>query len=150
MEEKDWAAQKAKEVREKKERAHVEKQARLLDEKQRSEAAPQLWREFVNKVSERVKVFNAEIGEETLLFRQSLTNKIEVGTPGFASQITAEFDSRLFIRCHLISTSVEFYVAVLHGQVTLSTSGFGSSRQGEAIRMDSAVEQFLNSIIAAL
>jgi hypothetical protein len=149
MESREWASQKAKEVREKRARSYIDKETRLLEEKQRSEATPRIWQEFVDRVSDRVKCFNDELGEESLLIQRPSSQHIKVGTQNFVIQITAELDSRLFIRCMLVNTSAEYQISVLHGQATL-VGGKVAAYQGEAITPDRAAEQFLNSIIGVL
>jgi hypothetical protein len=149
MEQAEWANRKAQEVRDKRKRSDLEKQARLLDDRQRTEAAPELWKEFVSHIEERVKAFNDEIGEQALTMKHPSSNRVSVGAHDFVTEISAELDSRLFIRCMVVSTSIEFRISVLHGQVTLSTGGAGTFK-GEAISTDAAAEQFLNSIITVL
>jgi hypothetical protein len=148
MDEKEWAVQKAKEVREKRDRENAENQIRLLNEKLRAEAAPKLWNEFVERIQARVKSLNQALGENALQFYLEKPTEISVSANQGMSRISAELRN-LELRCMLPGTSTEYPITVIKGQATF-TSASGMSYAGSGLTPDNVAQAILDSLIGVL
>jgi hypothetical protein len=148
MQKERWAEEKANEIRAKREKERIEKETRLLDDKQLKAEAPSLWNDFVAKVRERVESLNSSLHEEALEVQSTTTNEISVTAYHGVGRIRAEFrPQRLELWCSLANTSKEYGFAVIRGQVVLST---GKNVGQTVVPIDGAAEEFINDIIRFL
>jgi hypothetical protein len=147
MNEQDWAEQKAKEIREKRETEKLDKQNRILEDKQRSSEAPELWKKFVEAARSKVQAFNNALKEQALILSIGEDEKLHIAIHQGLTEINAEMNSRLALHCMLVNTSMEYPVAVINGRVTFVT---GRPNDGRAIKPEEIAEKFVDSIIKFL
>lgn len=147
MNEQEWAQQKAKEVREKRQTEQLKEQTRLLEDKQRCSEAPELWKNFVEAVKGKVAAFNNALGEQALQQTIDENGKVHIGIHQFLTEINAEMNHRLELHCMLVNTSMEYPVMVINRQVTFVT---GRPHDWRAIKPEEIAEKFVNSIIQFL
>src|SRR5438874_493463 len=114
----DWAEKEAEAVRQKRKQDQIDKEARLLEDKQKNAEAPRLWKEFVKAVSSKVKDFNRALGEDALSLRNDENDDVTVGVHDFLTIVSARFDkARLEVRCMMVSDGCEYSIEVEDGHV---------------------------------
>jgi hypothetical protein len=143
----DWAEKQANAVREKRKKEQIEKETRLLDDKQKNAEAPGLWREFLAGVSSKVGEFNRALGEHALTLRNEGNDDVSVGAHDFLTAISAHFDSeRLEVRCMLVGTGSDYSIEIRDGRVTFVKGRSRSGTTSHAISPDNMAQEFVSEI----
>jgi hypothetical protein len=144
MDEAQWANKMAAKVKEKRHQEALNKETRLRDDEERRAQAPKLWQEFVGQVENRVKAFNRAMDEDALGIKLNKPDEVVVGICQFLTTVKARLEG-LSLKCSLVSTSAEYEIRLVNGQVV-----FTSGRSGEVNQIDGIAERFVDDIIKML
>ena len=104
-----------------------------------------MWKEFVENTQARVIAFNQAMGEDALGIKLDKPNEVIVGIHQFLSTVRARLEN-LSLKCSLVSTSAEYEINVVNGQVVFTTCG-AHAHMREVQQIDGITERLINDII---
>lgn len=148
MENEKWAAEKARQVRERREKEDTQNKITLLHEEQKKDSAKRLWQEFRVSVEAKVKAFNSELGESAITAENTEVNEIRIASPGNARAMSAKFNFVSFaLSFMLVDGGGEYHLHVVGGKVVFIEGHGGDRISGAALSPADVAERFLNCLI---
>jgi hypothetical protein len=91
MDSKDWAREKAQQIRQQRERKQIEQKTRLAETEMKKAQGPRMWQQLRTLMKERVESLNQELGENALEWREVKSDEAEVRAAGRTTGVRLTF-----------------------------------------------------------
>ena len=143
MDENNWAIQKAKQIKERRDKEALSKQTKANENEEIRARTDGLWQEVQAAVEKRIQLLRNQLGEPEILHTTRETNELVINV-GPMRRVHLEFNPQTFqLDCHLVNTGTRYAAKDTQSVVMF----FEDDGRGSPKNPDEITEHILNHIV---